>query len=132
MDMYNYFVAHVEPGLKVSPSKVFYELKRWVSEASGKIDRCGGMRGNIIKYNEKKYVDELISGKREIISLYSERIWEKGDWSEGLNCDFSATYTSTEGIILSARGERMEVRELVDAFFEMISIFTIFTSQSPL
>lgn len=126
MDMYNYFVAHVESGLKVSPSKVFYELKRWILEASGKIDRCGGMRGNIIKYNEKKYVDELFSGKREIISLYSERIWEKGDWSEGLNCDFSATYTSTEGIILSACRERMEVRQLVDAFFEMISISSFF------
>ncbi|WP_236176735.1 hypothetical protein [Pseudomonas qingdaonensis] len=121
-DMYNYFVAHVAPNSKINSYDVFCGLKIWLVEKAGGIDRCGGKNGKIIKYNEKKFIDELCSGKNPTIFLCSERIWGKGDWSEALNCHFSARFTSTEDIVLSVCAEKIALHELVDSFFRILSI----------
>lgn len=126
MDKFNYFVAHVEPVSKINSYDVFCCLRAWLLKVAGKIDRCGGKYGKIIKYNEKKFIDELCSGKNPTIFLCSERIWGKGDWSEALNCDFSASFTNDEGLIFSACAGKTELHGLVDTFFEMTHITGFF------
>lgn len=120
MDKCNFFVAHAEPDLKVNSYDVFCGLRAWLIAVAGKIDRCGGKNGKIIKYNEKKFIDELCSGKNQSIFLCSERIWGKGNWSEALNCDFSARYTDEKDIIFSVLKGKIELHDLVEAFFKLL------------
>lgn len=126
MESFSFFVAHGCPGRKVDKVQIFGCLKKWVEQCPATVERCGGKKGKLVKFNEKKYVSGLQSGDSEDVSLYSERIWDKGEVDEFLNCDFSAGYSSGEELLLSSNGSKLDLQGMVKSVWkseELIGIF---------
>lgn len=119
MESFSFFVAHGCAGKKVDKVQVFGSLKKWVEQCLATVDRCGGKNGKLVKFNEKKYVSGLQSGGSENVSLYSERIWDKGEVDEFLNCDFSAGYSSGEELLLSSNGSKLDLQGMVESVWKL-------------
>lgn len=118
VEIYNFLVAHPRPGHDLNLVRLYPVLKEWVHKAVGKVDRCGGKNGGVIKFSEDRYVKELEGGKIKAVELYSERIFEKGEVRETLNCEGSALLAKDEGMVLSVASGKMDISRLVDSLFE--------------
>lgn len=118
MDYYCFLVAHAAPGIKLDPLSVYPDVKRWVSECGG-VERSGGNSGNVVRFNEGEFVQDLSLGKLKTIELYSKRRWEREAVSEVLNADFSVVFSSDTGLMLSANLEKIRPSDLVDSFLVM-------------
>lgn len=116
VDYYNFLVAHSVAGEKLDFVKNYSAFEQWMQNVGGKIERCGGKNGRVIKFGREKYLKELNEGKVDVIELYSERIWEKGEGSETLNCDFSSVLSADEGLLLTAFSEKLSLKSLVESF----------------
>lgn len=118
MDYYCFLVAHSVSDVKTNLLSVYPDVKRWISER-GDVERSGGSGGKVVKFNEKKYLQDLSLGKLEAIELYSERKWRKGEVSEVLNSDFSVVFSNGTGLMLSANKEKIRLSDLLDSFLMM-------------
>ena len=115
---YNFLVAHYKPGHDLDMLGSYLEMRNWMQRMGCKVDRCGGKNGSVVKYSEGKYVRELEAGKLEAVELYSERVLQRGEVRETLNCECSAVLAKSEGLVLSISSEKMKTLSLVDSFFE--------------
>lgn len=115
---YSFLVAHPRPGHDLSMSMSYSVMKEWMQKMGGRIDRYGGKNGGVIKFSEGKLIKELGGGKIESIELYSERILEKGEVRETLNCECSAVLAKDVGLVLSVSSGRSNISNLVNSFFE--------------
>ncbi|QXI46006.1 MULTISPECIES: hypothetical protein [Pseudomonas] len=115
-DYYNFLVAHSVAGERLDFVKNYSAFEQWMQRVGGKIERCGGKNGRVIKFSREKYLKEISEGKIDVIELYSERIWEKGEGSETLNCNFSSVVSADEGLVLTAFSEKLNLESLVESF----------------
>lgn len=115
--MFGFLVAHGNPGNGVDKLEMFGLLKKWLEQRPAKVDRCGGRNGKVVRFNERRFLNALESNGDENISLYSERIWGKGEVDEFLNCGFSAGYSSDDELLLSSDSSRLDLKGLVQSFW---------------
>ncbi|WP_156326281.1 MULTISPECIES: hypothetical protein [Pseudomonas] len=120
MNIYNFFVAHPEPNSDLDVAQAYPELRDWIS-VRGRLERCGGRAGKVIKFNEKKYSKEIQLGLIDAVELFSARRWDKDDCREILNCDFSAIL-SKEKLLLTGSVEKITLQQLTESFFELAMI----------
>lgn len=126
MDAFSFLVAHRCSAEKVDKFKVFGRLKEWVERRPAIVDRCGGKNGKLVKFNEKKFLSDLESDGGKDISFYSERIWDKGEVDEFLNCDFSVGYSDGEEFLMSSRSSKLDLRQLVESFWDLGEVVDLF------
>jgi len=65
MGTYGFLMTHPEPSVELDILKVESEVRRWLSSYS-KIERYGGRAGKVVRFNEKKYLEDLGAGKMKL------------------------------------------------------------------
>ncbi|POA50373.1 hypothetical protein C1893_02175 [Pseudomonas sp. MPR-ANC1] len=124
---YNFLVAHLKKDGLVQLPAVSASLREWFGQLGVDVDRFGSNKsGKVVKFSEKSYEKSLLASESGGVMLYSERIWPKDECDESMNCNVSAIFLRSNGLLLSVADEVMSLDQLIESFWRLEGFAELF------